>query len=201
MSKDQLELRSYRRLWIFVTVVTVFGLGLTVTLNVMHAPPTLGARIVGGTPPVFVLLCLELISRIPATSRLLAGVRIGASFIVSGLSFAISYEQQREFVQSLGFEGWIAYAFPVIIDGAMVVSTLSLVEVTRKVRQLRASVAASAAPSVARPVVADPRDATQEVAGREFRDAAARARDAQAQQVAQARRPFELTQPAVEAAA
>jgi hypothetical protein len=176
MSKEQLELRYYKRMWIVVTVATVIGLGLTVTLNVMHAPPTLGARLVGGTPPLFVLLCLELISRIPATSRLLSGARIFASVVVVGLSFGISYEQQREFVQGLGFGGWIAYAFPVIIDGAMVVSTLSLVEVTRKVRELRPIVMTQVSPQSARPVVVTPEIVQAELAGQRFREAAARLR-------------------------
>jgi hypothetical protein len=176
MTKEKLELRYYKRMWIVVTVATVIGLGLTVTLNVMHAPPTLGARLVGGTPPLFVLLCLELISRIPATSRLLSGARIFASVVVVGLSFGISYEQQREFVQSLGFGGWIAYAFPVIIDGAMVVSTLSLVEVTRKVRTLRPLVMTQDNPAPLRSVVVTPEIVQAEQAGQRFREAAAKLR-------------------------
>jgi hypothetical protein len=176
MSKEKLELRYYKRMWIVVTVATVIGLGLTVTLNVMHAPPTLGARLVGGTPPLFVLLCLELISRIPATSRLLSGARIFASVVVVGLSFGISYEQQREFVQGLGFGGWIAYAFPVIIDGAMVVSTLSLVEVTRKVRELRPLVMAQEGSPATSPVVVDPDLIERESRARGYREAAAKLR-------------------------
>lgn len=176
MSKEKLELRYYKRMWIVVTAATVIGLGLTVTLNVMHAPPTIGARLVGGTPPLFVLLCLELISRIPATSKLLSGARVFASIVVVGLSFGISYEQQREFVLHLGFEGWIAYAFPVIIDGAMVVSTLSLVEVTRKVRILRPLVMAQADLTPAARVMVTPEIVQAERAGQAFREAAAKLR-------------------------
>jgi hypothetical protein len=176
VSKEQLELRYYKRMWIVVTVATVIGLGLTVALNVMHAPPTLGARLVGGTPPLFVLLCLELISRIPATSRLLSGARIGASAVVVGLSFGISYEQQREFIMDLGFGGWVPYAFPVIIDGAMVVSTLSLVEVTRKVRELRPQVLAQGAPAKVVQMAVTQADVEAERAGQAFREAAARLR-------------------------
>jgi len=142
---------------------------------VMHAPPTLGARIVGGTPPVFVLFCLELISRIPATSRLRSGFRVAASIVVTGLSFAVSYEQQREFVVELGFDGWVAYVFPVIIDGAMVVSTLSLVEVAVKVRQLRTEAATDGQPVVA-PAVVTPAVLDAERAGQRFREAAAKLR-------------------------
>ncbi len=140
------ELRHYRRLWWFVTVVTVLLIGITVTLNVMHAPANWGAQLISGTPPIFVFFCIELVSRIPGTGRWLSVGRISASVLVAGLSFAISYEQQREFIHDLGFDGWVAYVYPVIIDGVMVVATLSLVEVTRKVRSLKIEVEKAAAP-------------------------------------------------------
>jgi hypothetical protein len=145
------ELKHYRRLWVFVTVVTVLLIGITVTLNVMHAPPTWGARLIGGTPPVFVFFCIELISRIPATSRMLMIGRIATTTVVSGFSFAISYQQQVEFIHALGFVGWVANIYPIIIDGVMVVAALSLVEVTRKVRMLRAEMETAAGVGVKRP--------------------------------------------------
>lgn len=165
------ELSHYRRLWIFVTVITVSLLGLTVVLNVMHAPPTWGARLIGGTPPVFVFFCIELISRIPTTSNALSWGRIVASVIVAGLSFAISYQQQMEFIHALGFAGWIAYAYPVIIDGVVVVATLSLVEVTRKVRELKTAMEKAAAPSAALRVV-DPTFHLEDEATKAYRLAA-----------------------------
>ena len=168
------ELKHYRRLWVFVTVVTVLLVGITVTLNVMHAPPTWGARLIGGTPPVFVFFCIELVSRIPATSKALSFGRIAASILVSGLSFAISYQQQMEFIHSLGFVGWIAYAYPVIIDGVMVVATLSLVEVTRKVRDLRIEMEKVAKPGVVR--VADPTYHLENEATRAYREEVAKMR-------------------------
>lgn len=170
------ELRHYRRLWVFVTVVTVMLVSITVTLNVMHAPPTWGARLIGGTPPVFVFFCIELVSRIPATSRLLSAGRVSASILVSGLSFGISYQQQMEFIHALGFHGWVAYVYPVIIDGVMVVATLSLVEVTRKVRELRIGLEATAPASV-RLRVADPTYHLENEGTRAYREAAARMRN------------------------
>lgn len=170
------ELNHYRRLWIFVTVVTVMLLGLTVALNVMHAPPTWGARLIGGTPPVFVFFCIELISRIPATSKLLSVGRIAASILVSGLSFAISYQQQMEFIHALGFEGWIAYVYPVIIDGVVVVATLSLVEVTRKVRELRTAMEKATAPAAGLRVAVDPTFHLEDERTKAYRAAAAQMR-------------------------
>lgn len=164
------ELSHYRRLWYFVTVVTVLLVGLTVTLNVMHAPKNWGAQLIGGTPPVFVFFCVELISRIPTTSKALSLGRISASVVISGLSFAISYEQQREFITDLGYDGWIAQVYPIIIDGVMIVATLSLVEVTRKVRELK-NAAAPAPASVGLRVV-DPTFHLEDEATKAYRLAA-----------------------------
>jgi Protein of unknown function (DUF2637) len=169
------ELKHYRRLWVFVTVVTVLLIGITVTLNVMHAPPNWGARLIGGTPPVFVFFCLELISRIPGTSKAVTFGRVFASIVVATLSFAISYQQQMEFIHVLGFVGWVGYAYPIIIDGVMVVATLSLVEVTRKVRMLRAELETPAVPAVKRRFV-DPTIHLEDERTRAYREAAVKMR-------------------------
>lgn len=169
------ELKHYRRLWVFVTVVTVLLIGITVTLNVMHAPPNWGARLIGGTPPVFVFFCIELISRIPATSKMLMYGRIATTIIVSGFSFAISYQQQVEFIHALGFVGWVVKTYPIIIDGVMVVATLSLVEVTRKVRTLRSEMEKAAMPGIARRFV-DPTIHLENEATKAYREEVARMR-------------------------
>jgi hypothetical protein len=164
----------------------------------MHAPGGIVARSIGGTPPIFLFLCIELIARIPATSRLLGIGRVIGSVAVAGLAFAISYQQQMEFIHNIGYAGWVAYAYPVIVDGAMMVATLSLVEVTRKVRGLRAELGDMAdAPAAAMRAVS-PAETAAEQKGREFREAAARSRS-EATGGTLIRKPFELT-PVAEAA-
>jgi hypothetical protein len=196
MSKINAELRHFHRLWIFVTVVTVALVSVTVTLNVMHAPGGIVARSIGGTPPIFLFLCIELIARIPATSRLLGIGRVIGSVAVAGLAFAISYQQQMEFIHAIGYQGWIAYAYPIIVDGVMMVATLSLVEVTRKVRNLRAALADAAEAPAAAVRVATPEEMAAEVAGREFREAAARTRNETTVSALNGSKPFALSQPA-----
>jgi hypothetical protein len=196
MSKINAELRHFHRLWIFVTVVTVALVSVTVTLNVMHAPGGIVARSIGGTPPIFLFLCIELIARIPATSRLLGIGRVIGSVAVAGLAFAISYQQQMEFIHAIGYQGWIAYAYPIIVDGVMMVATLSLVEVTRKVRNLRAALADAAEAPAAAVRVATPEEMAAEVAGREFREAAARTRSETTVSALNGSKPFALSQPA-----
>lgn len=197
MSKEKLELRYYRRMWWLVSVITVAGLGLTMALNVMHAPDTMAGHLIGGFPPVAVLGCLELISRIPQTSRLFSAVRVIATVLVTVAAFWISYGQQKAYILDQGFEADHAAIYPLIIDGAMVVAALSLVEVSRKVRELRAIVIGSA-PTLAAPAVeVSPDLVARELAGRRYREEQA-AKAASQGPGAQARRPFELVTASVE---
>ena len=197
MSKLNNELREFRRLWLFVTVVTVLLVAATVTLNVMHAPGGIVAHSIGGSAPVFMFICVEFIARIPATSRWLAGGRISATVVVAGIAFSISWQQQVNFMASVGYTGWTVYAYPVMIDGVMLVAVLSLVEVTRKVRSVRSALAdLTDEPVRVRQLSAEEMAAEQ--AGRKYREDLARAgRDAS--QGTLIRKPFELL-PATEAA-
>ena len=193
MSKLQNELREFRRMWIFVTVVTILLVAATVTLNVMHAPGGVVAHSIGGSAPVLMFICVEFIARVPATSRWLSAGRITPSVAVAGIAFAISWQQQVNFMLSVGYAGWTVFAYPVMIDGVMLVAVLSLVEVTRKVRSLRAAMADLTDAAV--PVrVVTPAETTAERAGREYRESLARARADAAQGGTQSRKPFELTQ-------
>lgn len=103
--------------------------------------------VVGGVPPVAVFLCVEMISRIPIEGKLGAFTRIGIASAVAALAIVVSYEQQYDYVESLGFIGLSVVLFPLIIDGVMFVATLSLVEVTRIVRNLREEIVGLSAPS------------------------------------------------------
>mgnify|MGYP001596474844 CR=1 FL=1 len=198
MSKLNNELREFRRLWMFVTVVTVLLVAATVTLNVMHAPGGIVAHSIGGSAPVFMFICVEFIARIPATSRWLAAGRISATVLVAGIAFSISWQQQVNFMASVGYSGWTVYAYPVMIDGVMLVAVLSLVEVTRKVRVVRSALAdLTDAPAVAARALS-PQEMAAEQAGRKYREDLARARQDAAGGTL-IRKPFELM-PAVDAA-
>lgn len=200
MSKLHLQLRESRQMWWFVMVVDLLLVGAAVTLNVMHAPGGNVAHAIGGSAPVFLFLCVHLIAKVPATSRWLSFGRITPTVVVAGICFSISWQQQVNFMLSVGFSGWTVYAYPIMIDGAMLVTTLSLVEVTRKLRSLRtlqADLIDEAAPAP-RPVTA--RDLADEERAAEYRRATERARAEAAQAPVQIRKPFELT-PAVADAA
>lgn len=140
------NLKQLRRLRWIVFIVVVLGIGSSVAMNVLHAPDNLPARFVSTLPPLAVFGALELMTRIPSSGRGMSAVRIAGATIVAGGAATISYAQQMAAIIDLGFPHWQARVWPSIIDGFMVVASVSLVEVVRKIREVDASAAAPAGP-------------------------------------------------------
>ena len=105
MNADVVKLKQDRRKWVGVSVVVLMGLALSGMLNVLHAPKQGGvvAMVIGGWPPVAVFLCIELVSRIPATSRLLAWLGTVPAVAVTLMAFYVSFEHQLSYIRGLGF--------------------------------------------------------------------------------------------------
>ena len=130
------QLGRVRRLRWLVGIAVVSGIGLSVAINVLHAPDNRWARVIAGAPPLAVYAILELIAHVPVSNRSLSIVRIaGATIVASGAGY-LSYAQQYSAVISLGFPHDQARIWPAVIDGTMMVATVSLVEIARKIRQL-----------------------------------------------------------------
>lgn len=131
-----MTLTQLRRLRWYVLVVVLAGIAASVAMNVLHAPDNLAARFVGALPPLAVFGCLELVVRIPSSSKALSGVRIFGATVVAVGAATLSYAQQYAAIVDLQFPHWQAMIWPGVIDGTMVVASLSLVEVVRKIRQM-----------------------------------------------------------------
>lgn len=130
------DLKHLRRLRRAVLIVVLAGIGSSVAMNVFHAPDFLPARFVAALPPLAVFGCLELITRIPSSSKGLTIVRVlGASIVAIGAA-VLSFAQQRAAVESLGFPVWQSWMWPWIIDGSMIVASVSLVEVIKVIRKV-----------------------------------------------------------------
>lgn len=130
------NLKQLRRLRWLVLIAVALGIAASIAMNVLHAPPSLAARLVAVGPPVAVFACLELIARIPSTSTVRTRSRIAGAAIVAMTAATISYAQQRAAVLGLGFAKWEAWIWPLTIDGVMIVASISLVEVVAKVREM-----------------------------------------------------------------
>jgi len=130
------NLKQLRRLRWLVLVAVLLGIAASIAMNVLHAPPSLAARLVAVGPPVAVFVCLELISRIPSSSKARTRSRIAGAAVAALTAATISYAQQRAAVLGLGFAPWEAWIWPLTIDGVMIVASISLVEVVAKVREM-----------------------------------------------------------------
>lgn len=148
------NIKQLRRLRWTVLSVVLAGIGASIAMNVLHAPDSLSARLVSAGPPLAVFASLELIARIPSSSRWLTRSRIAGAVIVAAGAATISYAQQKAAVQALGFAEWEAWIWPLIIDGLMIVASVSLVEVVRLIRNMT-NPAAQATMSAPVPVVAE----------------------------------------------
>jgi len=133
------SVKQLRRLRVLVLIVVLAGIGSSVAMNVLHAPDNLAARFVAAIPPLAVFGCLELIARIPSSSRSLTFFRILGAVFVAGGAATLSYAQQYAAVLGLGFPHWQSVIWPGVIDGTMIVASVSLVEVVRKIRQMTGS--------------------------------------------------------------
>jgi hypothetical protein len=166
------NLKQLRRLRWLVLVTVLAGIAASVVMNVLHAPANVPAQFVATMPPLAVFGALELIARIPSSSRWLTRARVfGATAVATGAA-AISYAQQRAAVYGLGFPMWEATVWPAIIDGFMVVASVSLVEMVRKVRELTTP-PGSATPVAKQRAMADQFEGADTLA---YREAAARLR-------------------------
>ena len=131
-----LTLNQLRRLRWTVLAVVLAGIAASIAMNVLHAPDTLAARLVSAGPPLAVFASLELIARIPSSGRWTTFFRVMGAVIVAGGAAAISYAQQKAAVMALGFAEWESFIWPTIIDGLMIVASVSLVEVVRLIRNM-----------------------------------------------------------------
>lgn len=130
------RLREQRRLRWAVVIISAVGGGLSIVLNVVHAPDNPFARLTGAWPPIAVVVTVELVSRIPATNGWLASGRVLVTVGVGGGAFYVSFVQQYDYMLRIGWEGTSAWIFPLITDGVVVVALLSMIEVVRAIRTL-----------------------------------------------------------------
>jgi hypothetical protein len=129
-------LKQLNRLRWSVLIVVLAGIGASIAMNVLHAPDSWVARGVAAGPPIAVFAALEMIVRIPSSGRWPTIIRIVGAFLIASGAAAISYAQQKAAVMALGFAEWESFIWPTIIDGLMIVASVSLVEVVRHIRNV-----------------------------------------------------------------
>ncbi len=137
------ELRQLRRVRWAVRFTLALGISASLAANVLHAHHLLIDQIIAGWPPVAVFATIEAIARVPIRKRWLAVIRMAGLGFVAGIAFWVSYWHMASVAATHGENG-SKYLLPLSVDGLVLVSSISLVELTAQI-----SVAETAARSAA----------------------------------------------------
>ncbi|MGW3615355.1 DUF2637 domain-containing protein [Micromonospora sp. NPDC005163] len=124
-----------RRLRWAVRATLTLGVAASVAANVLHAQSNPISQIIAAWPPLALLLTVELISRVPHHRRSLGAIRIIATAIIAAIATWVSYWHLVGVATRYGeTEAAAAYLLPISVDGLVIVASVSLVELTARIR-------------------------------------------------------------------
>lgn len=146
-----------------VRVALGFGIAVSISANMVHSltqphdqewQVPASATLAALAPLVF-FACVEMVSRIPMHSRVLGPLRLAVTLAIAACSGWISYWHMADVASMLGEHGTAQYIYPLIIDGMMLVATISLIELGRlgamvQVVEIQAAAAVEAEQAAAR---------------------------------------------------
>ncbi|MFI7586262.1 DUF2637 domain-containing protein [Spongisporangium articulatum] len=177
------NIQKLYRVRTFVRSVLALAVAASVAANVLHAQPNVVGRAIAAWSPLALLLTVELISRVPVHRPALTAARMTATATIAGIAAWVSYWHMVAVALRYGETSTSAHLLPLSVDGLVVVASVSLVEISARLRDAAEAVAAdtaavtaeSAAPVEAAAVVptvpALPSDA-RAVAGTDGQDSA-----------------------------
>lgn len=150
MNAMQLTSTQVRHLQWYVRGVLVFGIITSITANVIHsltqphdaAWQTWSSAGLAALAPIVLFLTSEMVVRIPihmaeTFDKALGWIRLAITFMIAGFSGWVSYWHMKEVSVMLGERGGAEYFYPLIIDGMMIVATISLVALARVIVTVR----------------------------------------------------------------
>jgi hypothetical protein len=124
-----------RRLRWAVRGTLTLGVAASVAANILHANPNPISQIIAAWPPLALLLTVELISRVPTHRRSLAIIRLATTAAIAGIAAWVSYWHMVGVAARYGeTEAAAAYLLPLSVDGLVIVASVSLVEITGRLR-------------------------------------------------------------------
>ncbi|MCW3838515.1 DUF2637 domain-containing protein [Micromonospora yasonensis] len=131
----------------WVSVWLAFGAGIAASLaaNIAHAGAGGVARAVAGWAPLALLLCSEVMTRVPAPRhKRLRRVQVASTVIVAGVAALASYRHMKGLALEYGEDGLTASTLPLSVDGLVVVASIGLVVLSQQRREADAAVRAAA---------------------------------------------------------
>lgn len=159
--------------WGVAWVAFVAGIAASLAANIAHADVSLGAKAIAGWAPLALLLCAEVVMRVPAPrSWILRTVRLLATLAVAGVAALASYRHMRDLALEYGEDWLTAATLPLSADGLIIVASIALFTLAQERRRAIAAEALAlqaAPPGAPVPPVDEPvpdRGATQPGADR-----------------------------------
>jgi hypothetical protein len=128
------DLAQLRRFQWAVRAALTIGVAASVSANVLHANDNPIAQAIAAWPPLALLLTVELVSRVPVHRRALAVVRIAATALIAGIAAFVSYWHMAAVAAWYGETGAAPYLLPLSVDGLIIVASVSLVELSGRIR-------------------------------------------------------------------
>lgn len=127
--------------------------------------PPVGAMLFAGAAPLFLMLAIEMIARVPWPTgrRWTVGRWVGCG-VVGAVAAVVSYQHMHGLLLSYGESKVTALILPLAPDGLMVVASLALIALSMAKRSARATVTPTDQPASepVAPVIAEPTTPTAE---------------------------------------
>jgi hypothetical protein len=143
------DLKSLKRIGWGTRAVFTLGIAASLAGNVLHAKDNIISQAISAWSPLALLLAVELISRVPARRGLASFARLAATAVIAGIAAWVSYWHMAGVAAHYGESGASPYLLPVSVDGLIVVASISLVEISGRIRALTIPVATEAVPAPA----------------------------------------------------
>ncbi|WP_319463040.1 DUF2637 domain-containing protein [Micromonospora sp. RTP1Z1] len=137
--------RPSRGAWSSVWLAFSAGIAASLAANIAHAGAGAVARAVAGWAPLALLLCSEVMTRVPPPRHTwLRRVQIASTVIVAGVAALASYRHMTGLVLEYGEDGLTASTLPLSVAGLVVVASIGLVVLSQQRREADAAERAAA---------------------------------------------------------
>ncbi|MFG3602561.1 DUF2637 domain-containing protein [Micromonospora chersina] len=145
MEKVDVPERPSKGAWVSVWLAFGAGIAASLAANIAHAGAGAGARAVAGWAPLALLLCSEVMTRVPPPRhRLLKAAQVFGTVVVAGVAALASYRHMRGLALEYGEDNLTASTLPLSVDGLVVVASIGLVVLSQTRREAIAAERAAA---------------------------------------------------------
>jgi len=143
----ELPERPSKGAWMVAWSAFAAGIGASLAANIAHAGDEIGEKFVAGWLPLALLLCSEVMMRVPAPRHpLVRAAQILGTVIVAGVAAVASYRHMKALALEYGEDSLTASTLPLSVDGLALVASIGLVVLAH---QRRTAIAAERAADLA----------------------------------------------------